>query len=222
MNIGKKIIHKSLTELTTDNLRELILRGEFKSGERLIEEKLTARLGVSRPALRESFRTLTQEGLIVSEPRKGSSVASFESEDLQEILALRSALERFAIEIAIPIKDESQLNNCWEALRAMEEDVKTENRGKLVRDALTFHTSIVALSNNRRLISTYTSLSQELLVCMTHNLYAREHHEETLKAHVARHRELLEAIESGNKKAILNKLAHHGEGTFVLQQKRRK
>ena len=222
MNTDNRIIHKSLTELTTDDLRELILSGVFKSGERLIEEKLTKRFGVSRPALRESFRTLAQEGLIVIEPRKGSSVASFETEDLEEILALRSALERFAMEIAIPIKDESRLEKCWAALKDMEEDVKTENRGKLVRDAYAFHTSIVALANNKRLINTYSSLNQELLVCMAHNLYAREHQSETLEAHVARHRKLLEAIQSGNKKDIMHQLAHHGEGTFVLQKKKQK
>lgn len=219
MNLDGRIVHRSLTELTTDDLREMILSGQLKSGERLIEEKLTKKMGISRPALRESFRTLAQEGLIVIEPRKGSSVARFETEDIEEILALRSALERFAMEIAIPVKDKSRFEACWAALYEMEEDVKSKNRGKLVRDAHIFHTSIVALSNNKRLINTYSSLNQELLVCMTHNLYAREQHYETLEAHVHRHRELLEAIQTGNKKAILYELAHHGEGTFALQKK---
>ena len=64
----------SLVHLAADAIRKMVLSGELAPGERLIEERLTEELGISRPPLREALRLLQQDGLIETRPRRGSVV----------------------------------------------------------------------------------------------------------------------------------------------------
>lgn len=206
----------SLVQLAAEELRRLILSGELRPGERLVEERLTERLGISRPPLREALRLLQQEGLITVQPRRGASVTELEESDVLEILTLRSALERLAVELGVPVTEPARLERCREALAAMEECARTEDRARLVECGYAFHHSIVALAGHRRLEQIYQSLHMQLLLCMAMNLYVRETKYENLDEHVARHRHLLEIIEAGDAKAVLAELAVHGERSFTL------
>lgn len=194
----------------------MILAGELRPGERLIEERLTDQLGISRPPLREALRMLQRDGLIDVQPRRGASVVELAKQDVREILTLRTALERLAVELAVPVKDPDRLEQCHEALREMEECARQEDRAQLVECAYVFHHSIVALAGHSRLEQIYQSLHMQLLLCMAMNLYVREHRYESLTEHVARHRDLLTVIEAGDPDAVLAELAVHGERSFTL------
>ena len=205
----------SLVELAADAIRKMILSGGLAPGDRLIEERLTDELGVSRPPLREALRMLEQEGLIVSRPRRGATVATLDRQDVVEIMTLRSGLERMAVEVGLPVSDPARLRACWDALGEMEKAAAAEDRGALVAAGYAFHASIVDLAGHRRLSEMYVSVQQQVLLCMARNLWTREHVYESLTTHVARHRRLLEVIESGDLPAVLAELAVHGERSFV-------
>ena len=64
-----------LRDVVFHTLREAILKGELKPGERLMELQLASKLGVSRTPIREAIRMLEQEGLAVTIPRRGAEVA---------------------------------------------------------------------------------------------------------------------------------------------------
>ncbi|MCG7344088.1 GntR family transcriptional regulator [Sporosarcina sp. ACRSL] len=81
----------------TRKLRELILKGEFKMGERLVQEEWAKKLGVSRMPLREALRQLEIEGLVRIEPRRGAIVTPISIEDIEEIYRLRALLEGEAV-----------------------------------------------------------------------------------------------------------------------------
>ncbi len=205
----------SLVQLAADELRRMILSAELQPGERLIEERLTEHLGISRPPLREAMRILQQEGLIVVQPRRGATVTSLSDRDVFEILTLRSGLERLAVELGVPVTDPDRLQRCRDALAEMEACAGREDRAHLVECGYAFHRSIVGLAGHRRLEGLYDSLHQQLLLCMAMNLYAREHYYEGLARHVERHKVLLDVIESGDPKAVLEELAAHGERSFT-------
>ena len=78
-------------------IREAILKGEFKPGERLKQADLADVLGVSRMPVREAFRILESEGLIKLEPHKGAIVKSIRLDDIEEIYVLRAELEKMAM-----------------------------------------------------------------------------------------------------------------------------
>ena len=89
-----------LRDVVFNTLREAILKGELKPGERLMELQLASKLGVSRTPIREAIRMLEQEGLAVTMPRKGAEVAKMTLKDMEDVLEVRDALEKIAEEDA--------------------------------------------------------------------------------------------------------------------------
>ena len=89
-----------LRDVVFNTLREAILKGDLKPGERLMELQLAAKLGVSRTPIREAIRMLEQEGLAVTMPRKGAEVAKMTLKDMEDVLEIREALDELAVKIA--------------------------------------------------------------------------------------------------------------------------
>ncbi|MGQ1798896.1 GntR family transcriptional regulator [Kocuria oceani] len=204
----------TLVALAASAIRKKILAGELQPGERLLEEPLTAELDVSRAPLREALRILESEGLVVTRPRRGSFVATLTDEDVYEIMTLRSALERMAFELGLPVKDSALLEPARAALEEMVRCAQEQDRGALVLAGYAFHSALIRIAKHRRLEEIYASLQQQLLVCMSRNLVVRERFYEDLDEHVARHRRLLELVEAGDADAALAELAVHGEHSF--------
>ena len=212
---GERFDPPSLVALAAESIRKMILSGTFEPGERLIEERLTEHLGISRPPLREALRLLQNDGLVVTRPRYGSTVATLTEQDVFEILTLRTGLEKMAVELGVPVRERARLSACHAALDRMERNARDEDRGSLVENGYAFHASIVALAGHRRLTEIYRSVQQQMLLCMSRNLDTRERYYESLVEHVARHRYLLELIEAGDPQAVLDELAVHGERSFA-------
>lgn len=90
-NIGAT--HQSLHHAVTQSLREAILKGKFRPGERLTEANLAEIFQVSRNPIREALRALQVEGLIEVNPRKGARVRMVSDAEAQEVIELRAELE---------------------------------------------------------------------------------------------------------------------------------
>ena len=85
-----------LRDVVFNTLREAILRGDLKPGERLMEIQLASQLGVSRTPIREAIRMLEQVGLAVTMPRKGAEVAKMTLKGMEDVLEIRAALDELA------------------------------------------------------------------------------------------------------------------------------
>jgi DNA-binding GntR family transcriptional regulator len=92
---------RSIEEVVTTALRDAILSGELRPGERLLQEQLAEQLRVSRIPLRDALRRLEAEGLVRMGPRRGAEVASLTAEDVAEIYEIRIALESELMRAAI-------------------------------------------------------------------------------------------------------------------------
>lgn len=205
----------SLVMMAAEAIRKKILAGELAPGDRLIEERLTEDLDISRPPLREALRLLENEGLIDRRPRRGTFVRTLTNQDVREILAIRSALERLAFETGIPVADPERLVPARLGLAEMERCAREKDRGSLVQAGYAFHSALIRIAGNARLEAIYASVQQQILLCMARNLIARERFYEGLDEHVARHRYLLELVENGDPAAALAELAVHGEQSFA-------
>ena len=84
---------QSVEEVVTNALREAILSGELRPGDRLLQEQLAEQLRVSRIPLRDALRRLEAEGLVRIGPHRGAEVATLSADDVKEIYAIRIALE---------------------------------------------------------------------------------------------------------------------------------
>ena len=92
---------------------------------------------------------------------------------------------------------------------------KESTAARLVQAGYAFHSALIRIARHRRLEGSYESLQQQqLLLCMSRNLIARERFYEDLDEHVQRHRHLLELVESGDVDAALAGLDVHGERSF--------
>ena len=88
--------HRTKQEFVYQTLRDAITRCELRPGERLVIDDLARRLQVSAIPVREAIQMLQAEGLVVSVPHTGVSVAPVTSESIQDIFALLEGLETVA------------------------------------------------------------------------------------------------------------------------------
>ena len=112
-------------EQVTSRLREAIVSGLLQPGDRLMQEELAERLGVSRMPVREALRRLEAEGLVVLQPYRGALVANLSSTELQELYELRIALETLALRFGIPEMDAESFETLEVTLRKM--DLETDS-----------------------------------------------------------------------------------------------
>ena len=151
-----------LRDVVFRTLRRQILMGELKPGERLMEVKLTKKLGVSRTPVREAIHMLEIEGLAKVVPRKGASVSDITEEDLQDVLEVRCALEELAVELACARRSEEDIVSIKRAARAFMEATKTENISEMAEMDVEFHNHIFSATGNKRLIQLVGNLSERM------------------------------------------------------------
>lgn len=105
------------TQHALDELRRAIVAGRYRPGQRVGQEEIAERLGVSLAPVREALRALEQEGQVVYRPRRGYFLTELHVEDLQEIYALRALLEERAVRHALPTLDDDALERIELAAR---------------------------------------------------------------------------------------------------------
>jgi DNA-binding GntR family transcriptional regulator len=150
----------STTERVADVLRQNITEGAVSPGERLSEEKLRQALPVSRNTLREAFRLLCHEGLLVHEFNRGVFVRELTAADVADLYRMRQALEGFAVRRA-GAATAAELDR----IRAAVEDGERAAREDRWRDVGTanmrFHLALTALARSPRLEETMRRLLAE-------------------------------------------------------------
>lgn len=104
----------------TERLRDAIVDGEFKVGEKLVERELIEQLGVSRPSVREALRQLQSEGLIVQAASRGVIIPWLSSKEIEEIYQVRIALEGLAAELFAERATDEQIGALEKALNEIE------------------------------------------------------------------------------------------------------
>lgn len=142
-----------------DALRELIISGQLKPGERLIEPDLAEKLGVSRTPVREAFFKLESEGFVAVVPRKGAIVAPFSSKDAEDLYEILIQLEGLAAKLACERMTQSELQRIKNIEKKISLCKEYEERVELNKQ---FHSAYLKFSRNDLLISTLENLHQKM------------------------------------------------------------
>ena len=128
-----------LRDVVFNTLRNAILKGELEPGEKLMEKKLSEKLGVSRTPIREAIRKLELEGLVVMTPRKSAEVASITEEDLTDVLEVRRVLETLAIDLACKNITNEIISELEANLVRYNAAVKKNDRTEIATTDVEFH-----------------------------------------------------------------------------------
>ncbi len=143
-------------------LRDAILKGEMKPGERLMEMHLANKLGVSRTPIREAIRMLEKEGLAVTIPRKGAQVAKMTEKNLQDVLEIRNSLDELAASMACQRMTKEQLVELKKAMNDFELATKSKNAKKICEADEVFHNVIYKMANNPKLENIVNNLREQM------------------------------------------------------------
>jgi DNA-binding GntR family transcriptional regulator len=193
-----------------ERIRGLILTGEYGPEERLIEEQLAQRLGVSRTPVRQALTMLEAEGLVEIAPNRGATVCSFSIEDVWDIYDLRAVLEGHAARRATGRIEGGELERMRKLAREMEglagrfDDHEEEIR-VLVALNQEFHGTIVEASRNRRLQRLINRTVEIPLMFKAFFWYTP--HERAISNQY--HRRILEALEKGDADRAENIMREH-------------
>jgi DNA-binding GntR family transcriptional regulator len=123
MNLSRSVDSRTLVTRIADTLRQAVMSGELRPGQRIRQDEFASQLGVSRTPLREAFRVLENEGWLVAEPRHGVEVAPLSAAQAEELALMRLLLEPFAIRIASVTHDDSEEERMDELLASTQQPV---------------------------------------------------------------------------------------------------
>lgn len=151
-----------LREVVFKTLRQSILTGELKPGERLMEIHLADKLGVSRTPIREAIRKLELEGLVTMIPRRGAEVAKISEKNLKDVLEVRTCLDSLAVRLACQRITDEQIADLKKACDDFVLATKTGEATAITKADVKLHDVIVRATGNERLQQMINTLSEQM------------------------------------------------------------
>lgn len=197
--------YKPLRDVIFDTLREAIIVGELKPGQRLMEVQLAEKMGVSRTPVREAIRKLELEGLVEMLPRKGAHVADLSVKDIMDVLEVRATLDGFATSLAATRISEDEKKELRHILDQFINCVEKENLQGSIKKDVEFHDVIYRSSRNEKLIQISNNLREQ--VQRFRVVYIKDY--SSSRELIREHTEILEAITSGDPEAARRAAQRH-------------
>jgi DNA-binding GntR family transcriptional regulator len=151
-----------LREVIFNSLREAIILGELKPGQRLMEVQLAEKMGVSRTPVREAIRKLELEGLVDMIPRKGAHVAELSIKDIMDVLEVRASLDGLAASLASERITDDEMKELKHINDQFGAYIEKENLGGSIKKDVEFHDIIYRASRNDKLISILNNLREQV------------------------------------------------------------
>jgi DNA-binding GntR family transcriptional regulator len=193
-----KIQSKSLVDHTSKYVEDMIIKGKLEPGQRIKEQEVSTRLGISRPPVREAFKILEAEGLIRREPRRGVIVSEVTKDDIWEIYTLKIALYTLAVTLAVDRVSDNDIAKLEKIVVQME----TLTFGEANHDIMKyedlnnlFHETTTVIAGHGRLKRIVQSLNNQIKR-VSYRTFTREGH---LQSSCRYHRQILEAIKARDK-----------------------
>lgn len=140
--------HKSLREVVADKIRQLIISGVLRPGERLVEDRLAEQLGVSRNPVREAIRSLEATGLVEVRPRRGAYVANLDVDDIVLIQEIRRVIDGWIVRAAAERHDGDDLARIDGWISRGRDAASVGNVVRAAECHREFHLAIEAASKN--------------------------------------------------------------------------
>lgn len=186
-------------------IREKILSGELKGGERIYENKISQELGVSRSPIREALRMLEQDEFLVLNSSSGIIVNPMKFEDMEEIYQCRMAVEPFAAKLALERINEEDISVLQQCVKEAKEYHNKKQFNKVIEANTCFHDLIVEKCQNTRLKAFIQKIRSLAILSRVSEFqcYQRE------DGYLAEHEAILEAIILKDENGVEIRLRDH-------------
>jgi DNA-binding GntR family transcriptional regulator len=201
--------YKPLREVIFNSLREAIIIGELRPGERLMEVQLAEKMGVSRTPVREAIRKLELEGLVNMIPRKGAHVAELSVKDIMDVLEVRASLDGLATSLASERITDDELKELKYINGQFASYIEKENLSGSIKKDVEFHDIIYKASRNDKLISILNNLREQ--VQRFRVIYLKDYGSPVNL--IKEHNEIFEAVSTRN-----SEFARNFAKTHILNQ----
>lgn len=196
----------NLRDEVYDILKRLIITREIKPGEKINEEELAKKIGVSRTPIRETLCRLENEGIIEIIPRRGAFVVTQSKEKVTETLQVREVLEGLVARLATKNMDKKTLGKLKECLEKISSS--PEENSKLLKYAradVEFHSLLLDVSNNQMLQNMMGVVNAHLQLIRLRTVVLPGRAQKTVEEHY----KILEAVEKGNEEAAEELMRKH-------------
>jgi len=188
----------SIVDHAVKSLEAMIIKGKLKPGQKVKEQEISTRLGISRPPLREAFKILEAEGLIRREPRRGVFVSELKDSDIWEIYMLKTALYGLAVTLAVDNMKNGDMEKMEKIVTRMEAVVHGHSKPDVLKyEELNnlFHDTTANIAGHGRLKKLHQSLNNQVKRMAYRSFQDLNH----LKESCRYHRKILDAMKDRDK-----------------------
>jgi DNA-binding GntR family transcriptional regulator len=163
---------RTLSDQVANQLREAILSGQLKPGQRIVEREIAEAMALSRGPVRDALKILQNERLVVQYPHRGAFVAWLTLQDAEEIYSLREALEVLALQYAVRCATDEQIAELGRVVDEMIIRLQQEHTQTEATDLdLAFHYTLCRISGHGRVLTAWTALRDQVrLLLLTHRI----------------------------------------------------
>lgn len=210
MSIGnQRIVRSSLHDTLVAYLREMVLNGELRPGDKVPEQQLCERFDVSRTPLREALKVLAAEGIIRLQMNRGAVVAETTKEEIEEIFPIMGALEAVAGKMACQRASDDEIARIRRQHEEMNAHYAAGNEKEYLRLNRKIHEDIVALSGN----TTLKALYQQMLTRIRSIRFVANKGKEQWEQAMREHDAIIKALEARDEVELGRLLQAHVDGT---------
>lgn len=195
----------SLTDEIADIIRDRVLKGEYKIGEKIKENQIATELRVSRTPIREAFKILENEGLIEYKPNRGCFAKGFTRRDIEDIYAVRKALEILSVEWAVDRITPEEIGQLEDQCDLMEFYTRRGEAKKVLAINKDFHDIIYNATGSRFMAQVLRSYKEYIEQTRKSVFYEKDYMKQILTEHKA----ILEAIKSGDVELAKKAMGDH-------------
>ena len=208
-----------LTDYAYSSILNMILSSEIKPGDRIREDLIAEKIGISRTPVREAVNQLVQNGFVVNIKRKGLYCVSITKSELLDLLEVRTALESISFNKCIDFATNEDINNFKEIISDFNQKYNSillnsdSNSGKQIAMLhneydVKFHISIAQVSNSNRLIKYITEIENTLLIARQ-RIYSNNEGKSIVLLSWKQHELMVESIQARDKTMAINMLDQH-------------
>ncbi|MHB8276524.1 MAG: GntR family transcriptional regulator [Candidatus Humimicrobiaceae bacterium] len=179
--VGRNYLNEEVYKI----LKEAILSGKLKSGERIIEVSLASSMQISRTPLREALNKLKSEGMVCYNRNNKLVVSKLSMKELDDLFGVRVALECYGARLACEIITREDMERLWNNIQTTHTANEKKDYKKIVKLNREFHDIIARSSCNDRLVTMLNSLKEQIDRYRRMVIWNVEEAERSLNGHIA-------------------------------------